>query len=105
MLRQDPALLPPEMAQGFPLHDADVSVKQDGIVRRMKLQTTGAVFTLRPAVGMPDMMARTEAVEKAFSRRQWGGRLTLWPLSLAAMPCSGIGPGWPAAVRRCGAPP
>ena len=57
-LRQDPALLPHEMAQGFPLHDASVSVTQAVLGRRMKLQTTGAVFTLRPAVGMPEMMAR-----------------------------------------------
>ena len=41
---------------------------------------------------------------KALSLRQWGGRLTPWPTSLAAMPCSGIGPGWPLAARRWSAP-
>ena len=104
MLRQYPALFPQDMDQGFPLHDAYASVKQDLIVRRMKLQATGAVFTLRPSCVMPSMIARTDAVEKALSLRQWGGRLTLWPLSLAAMPCAGIGPGWPLAARRCWAP-
>ena len=46
--RQDPALLPHELAQGVPLHDADVSVTQAVLGRRMKLQTPGAVFTPAP---------------------------------------------------------
>ena len=41
-------------------------------MRRIKLQTTGAVFTLRPSFVMPYMIARTDAVEKALSLRQWG---------------------------------
>jgi hypothetical protein len=73
MLRQSPALLPHEMDQGLPLHDADASVKPDLSVRRRKLPATGAVFTLRPACVMPSMMARTEAGEQALSLRQWGG--------------------------------
>ena len=60
------------MDQGFPFHDAYASVKQDVIVRRIKLQTTGAVFTLRPSFVMPYMIGRTDAVEKALSLRQWG---------------------------------
>ena len=67
-----PELFPQDMAQGFPFHDAYVSVKQDVIVRRIKLKTTGAVFTLRPSFVMPYMIARTDAVEKALSLRQWG---------------------------------
>ena len=104
MLSQYPALFPQEMDQGFTLHDCYVSIKQELIMRRIKLITTGAVFTLRPSFVMPYMIARTDAVEKALSLRQWGGRLTPWPTSLAAMPCSGIGPGWPSAARRCWAP-
>ena len=73
MLRQYPALFPHEMDQGFPLHDCYVSIKQELIMRRIKLITTGAVFTLRPSFVMPYMIARTEAVEKARSLRQWGG--------------------------------
>ena len=72
MLGQHPALFPTEMDQGFPLHDCSVSVKQDLIVRRSKLQATGAVFTLRPSLVMPSMIARTAAVETALSLRQWG---------------------------------
>ena len=34
-----------------------------------------------------------------------GGRVTPWPLAVAALPCAGSGPGWPVAARRCGAPP
>ena len=72
MLRQSPERFPQDMDQGFPFHDAYVSVKQDVIVRRIKLKTTGAVFTLRPSFVMPYMIARTDAVEKALSLRQWG---------------------------------
>ena len=61
------------MDQGFTLHDSSVSIKPDLIRRRITLQTTEAVFTLRPSCVMPSMMARTDAVDKALSRRQWGG--------------------------------
>ena len=63
LLRQYPELFPQDMDQGFPLHDADVSVTQDVIVRRMKLQTTGAVFTLRPSFVMPYRGASTIRVK------------------------------------------
>ena len=72
MLRQYPELFPQDMDQGFTFHDAYVSVKQDLIMRRIKLMTTGAVFTLRPSFVMPYMIARTDAVEKALYLRQWG---------------------------------
>ena len=72
MLHQYSALLPHEMDQGFPLHDADASVKQDVIVRRSTWHTTGAVFSLRPSCVMPSMIGRTAAVETARSLRQWG---------------------------------
>ena len=72
MLHQYPELFPHDMDQGFPLHDADASVTQDVIVRRIKLHTTGAVFSLRPSCVMPDMIGRTDAVEQALSLRQWG---------------------------------
>ena len=60
------------MDQGFTLHDYDVSVKQDLVVRRITVTTTGVVFTLRPSLVMPSMIACTDAVEKALSLRQWG---------------------------------
>src|SRR5512134_636037 len=72
MLSQHPELFPQDMDQGFTFHDAYVSGKQDLIVRRIKLITTGAVFTLRPSFVMPYMIARTDEVEKALYLRQWG---------------------------------
>ena len=72
MLSPYPALLPRDMDQGFPLHDAYASVKQDVIVRRIPWQMTGAVFTLRPSFVRPAMIGRTDAVEKARSLRPWG---------------------------------
>ena len=83
MLRQHPELFPKAMDQGYTLHDCYASIKQDLIVRRMKLQATGAVFTLRPSFVMPYMIARTEEVEKVLYLRQWGAvrcpGLCLWP--------------------------
>jgi hypothetical protein len=73
MLRRHPELFPTAMDQGFPCHDCSGSIKQDLIVRRMKLPATGAVFALRPACVMPSMMGRTAAIDKALSLRQWGG--------------------------------
>ncbi len=73
MLCQHPELFPTDMDQGSTFHDCDASVKQDLIVRRIQWQATGAVFTLRPSFVMPSMIARTDAVEKALSLRQWGG--------------------------------
>jgi hypothetical protein len=72
MRRQSPARFPQEMAQGFPLHDCDVSIQQELSMRRIKLLTTGAVFPLRPSCVLPSMIARTEEDEKALSLRQWG---------------------------------
>ena len=84
MLNQYPELFPQDMDQGFTFHDAYASVKQDVIVRRMKVQATGAVFSLRPSFVMPSMIERTDAVEKALYLRQWGGAVCrpgscLWP--------------------------
>jgi hypothetical protein len=73
MLRQHPELFPKAMNQGFNCHDCYVSVKPDLSVRRIKLQATGAVFTLHPSFVMPYMIARTEEVEKGLYLRQWGG--------------------------------
>jgi hypothetical protein len=72
MLEQQPDLFPQDMGQGFRLHDAYASVKQDVIVRRMKLQATGAVFSLRPSFVMPSLIGRTDEIDKALSLRPWG---------------------------------
>ena len=69
---QHPEWFPKAMAQGSTFHDAYLSVKQDLLVRRIKVKATGAVFTLRPSFVMPYMIGRTEEVEKALYLRQWG---------------------------------
>jgi hypothetical protein len=99
MLHQYPALLPQDMDQGFPFHDAYASVKQDVIVRRITLHTTGAVFSLRPSFVMPSMIGRTEAVDKARSRRQWGG-----PCAALASVFGRDALGWERAWLACGRP-
>jgi len=73
MLHQYPALFPKGMDQDFTFHDYYVSVKQDLIVRRIKVKATGAVFALRPSCVMPSMIARTDEVDKALYLRPWGG--------------------------------
>ena len=73
MLRQYPELFPQDMDQGFTFHDCYVSIKQDLIMRRIKLHHNGGRLPLRPSCVMPYMIARTDAVEKALSLRQWGG--------------------------------
>ena len=62
MLCQHPELFPKDMDQGYTFHDCYMSVKQDLIVRRIKLQATGAVFALRPSFVMPSMIGRTASI-------------------------------------------
>jgi hypothetical protein len=69
MLRQYPELFPKAMPQGFTCHDCYMSVKQDLIVRRIKMKATGAVFALRPSFVMPSMIARPAEVEKGLYLR------------------------------------
>ena len=52
------------MDQGFTFHDAFMSVKQDLIMRRIKLITWGPSSPCAPSSVMPSMIARTDAVEK-----------------------------------------
>jgi hypothetical protein len=42
------------------------------VVRRIKLNATGAVFTLRPSFLLPYGIGRTEEVERALFLRHWG---------------------------------
>jgi hypothetical protein len=70
--RAYPELFPKDMDQGCTLYDAYMSIKQDLIVRRIKVKATGAVFAMRPSFIMPSLITRTEEVEKALYLRQWG---------------------------------
>jgi len=72
MLTQHPELFPQAMTSGFSFHSSYRSRKQKELVlRRIKLQRSGEVFTLRPSFVMPYLIARTEEVEKALFLRQW----------------------------------
>jgi len=65
-------LFPEAMPLGFRLHDQYWSVKQHVGLRRIKVTATGQVFQIRPSFVLPYMVVRTEEVEKASYRRQWG---------------------------------
>ena len=72
MLAQHPEIFPQAMAAGFRFHDTYRSRKQKALMlRRIKLTSTGEVFTLRPSFVMPYLVARTDEVEKALYLRQW----------------------------------
>jgi hypothetical protein len=70
--KQHPELFPQAWAQGYQWHDCYIVRKQRCRVRRIKLQATGKVFTLRPSFLLPYGIGRTEEVEKALFLRQWG---------------------------------
>jgi hypothetical protein len=99
MLDQHPELFPADMDQGFPFHDCYVSLKQDLIVRRIKVKATGAVFALRPSFAMPYMIARTDEVEKALYLHQWGV-----PFDALAYVCGRDAMFWSRAWLACGRP-
>jgi hypothetical protein len=69
---QHPERFPASISEGFVLHDKRWSLKQQVMLRRLELKATAEVFLVRPSFLMPSMVGRTEAVEKALSRRHWG---------------------------------
>ena len=69
---QHPELFPTRMPEGFVLHDKRWSIKQQGMLRRLEIKATAAVFLVRPSLLMPSMVGRTEAVDKARALRHWG---------------------------------
>jgi hypothetical protein len=72
-LRQrHPALFPKAMRQAYKFHAQYRSRKQNLTLRRVKLLSSGEVFTLRPSFVTPYLTARTDEVEKARYLRQWG---------------------------------
>ena len=76
---QHPELFPQAMGQGYTFHDRYCSRKQGVVLRRIKLKTSGEVFTLRPSFVLPYCIARTEDVEKALFLRHWG--VPFWALA------------------------
>jgi hypothetical protein len=69
---QHPELFPARIDEGFVLHDKRWSMKQHVMLRRIEINATAEVFLVRPSFLMPDMVGRTEAVEKARYLRHWG---------------------------------
>lgn len=68
-----PELFPQALGQGWQFHSHYRLKKQDGLaLRRIRLQQTGEVFTLRPSFLMPYGIAYTKEVEKALYLRQFG---------------------------------
>lgn len=66
LLSQHPEIFPAEMPQGYAFNGfTEVSVKLGLRQRRIRMRTTGAVFTLAPSFVLPAMRAQTEEVEKA----------------------------------------
>ncbi len=60
---QHPELFPQAIGGGYTFHGTYRSRKQQVVMRRIKLQASGEVFTLRPSLVMPYLIARTDAVE------------------------------------------
>jgi hypothetical protein len=67
-----PELFPAAFSGGYQFHSQYRQQKQDLILRRIKLQTTGKVFTLRPSFVFPYGVGRTDEMEKALFLRRYG---------------------------------
>lgn len=96
---QPPALFPASIDEGFVLHDQRWSVKQQVMRRRLELQATAEVFLVRPSFLMPDMVGRTEAVDKALSLRHGGG-----PFDALVYVCGRAAMDWYRAELAVGRP-
>ena len=64
--------LPKALAAGYAFHSKYRSVKQQLLLRRIKVKATGRIFLMRPSFVLPYMVARTAALEKPLRLRQYG---------------------------------
>jgi hypothetical protein len=73
LFQEFPELFPIAMGQGYTLHDTLPFSKKlpDIQLRRLKLQATQEVFTVRPAFVLPYMTGHTAEVEKPLFLRRW----------------------------------
>ena len=67
-----PELFPEAISAGYDLHDQYRSRKLKLKLRRIKLNRTGEVFTVRPSFVLPYCVGRTDELEKALYLRLWG---------------------------------
>lgn len=86
MIKRYPELFPPEVAQGYYLHDRRQSAKMPDVqLRRIKMQaadaTTGRreVYTIAPSGLLPYLSGETDEVEKALFLRRFG--VPFWGLT------------------------
>lgn len=79
MIAAYPALFPSEIADGYTLHSFCLSTKQELKLRRIKLNATHQVFTIRPSFVMPYMTGMTSDVEHALLLRYFG--VPFWVLT------------------------
>ena len=68
---QHPELFPYSISNGFCWHDAYHSKKLDIEQLRIKINTTGEVYSICPSFVMPYMTGLTEDVEKALFLQRW----------------------------------
>lgn len=69
---QHPELFPAAFAGGYAWHSRYQQKKQKLILRRVRLKTTRAVFTIAPSFLLPYGVGRTDGVEKALYLAQFG---------------------------------
>ncbi len=73
LMTEFPELFPQTIAQGYTLHDLLPASKKmpDIRLRRIKLQSNQAVYSIRPSFVMPYMSGYTSEVEKGLFLRKW----------------------------------
>jgi len=69
---EHPELFPEGIGSGYGLHSQYYSVKQQLLLRRIRLKATGKVYLIRPSFVLPYMVGRTDDLEKALRLRRWG---------------------------------
>lgn len=86
MIKRHPELFPPEVAQGYHLHDRRQSAKMPDVqLRRIKMQAADAitgrqeVYTIAPSGLLPYLSGETDEVEKALFLRRFG--VPFWGLT------------------------
>lgn len=67
-----PELFPATFQEGYQFHSQYRQKKQNLVYRRIKLNVTDTVFTIRPSFVFPYGIARTEDLEKALYLRRYG---------------------------------
>ena len=72
MIAQHPELFPVEIELGYRFHGFVESGKLHLMTRRIRLNSNGQAYQLRPDTVMPYMIGTTEAVEKGLYLRRYG---------------------------------